>query len=231
MTPLRCWLIGLCGLLCLNSARADLPSPRLDLLNPAGLSAGNSLEVTINGPDLEGCERLYLGHPGLAAEFVKDKTFKISAAADVPAGTYDLYAVGRFGISSPRVLQVTQGLTDVAEVEPNNTLAAPQVVAINVAINGSGDGNNRDLYRFTLKQGQRITIDCFSARLETEMDPVLNLLSADGQQLVSNSDYFGRDPMIDFIAPGDGEYCVEVRDLTYRGGHPYRLHIHDHPRV
>lgn len=231
MTLLRACLGGAMLLVGGSAAQADLPSPRLDLLNPAGLAAGNTLEVTLTGPDLEGCEKLYLGHPGLKAEFVNERTFKITAAADVPAGTYDLYAVGRFGVSSPRVLQVTHGLTDVAEVEPNNTLAAPQVVGLNVAINGTGDGNNRDMYRFPAKAGQRITIDCHSARLETEMDALLTLSTAEGQQLASNSDYYGRDPMIHFLVPSDGEYCVEIRDLTYRGGQTYRLLIHDRARV
>lgn len=210
---------------------ADLPAPRLDILFPVGLSAGAEVEVTLVGPDLEGCETLLLGHPGLTAKFVKEKTFQVTAAADVPVGTYDVYAVGRFGVSNPRVLQITHGLTDVAEVEPNNTLAAPQDVGLNVAINGRADGNNRDLFRFTLQQGQRVTLDCLASRLESQMDALMILFNAAGEQVASNSDYYGSDPLIDFIAPADGAYTVEVRDLTYRGGQPYRLLIHDRPRV
>ncbi|MBI1346999.1 hypothetical protein GC163_11995 [bacterium] len=211
--------------------QAELPSPRLDVLNPVGLSAGTSVEVTLTGPDLEGCETLHFDHPGLSAEFIKERTFKIMSAGDVPHGTYDVTAIGRFGVTNPRVLQITHGLNDVAEVEPNNTLAMPQTVNLNSAINGTGDGNNRDVYRLSLKAGQRISIDCHSARLETEMDPLLILFTAEGQQVASNSDYYGRDAFLDFIAPVDGDYCIEVRDLTYRGGHPYRLLIHDRPHV
>lgn len=211
--------------------QAELPSPRLDVLNPAGLSAGSTIEVTLTGPDLEGCEKLHFDHSGLSAEFVKERTFKITAADDLPRGTYDVTAVGRFGVTNPRVLQITHRLADVAEVEPNNTLAMPQVVNLNVAINGTGDGNNRDVYRLPLKAGQRVSFDCHSARLESEMDPLLIVFTADGQQVASNSDYYGRDPFIDLAVPVDGDYCIEVRDLTYRGGHPYRLLIHDQPHV
>lgn len=227
-TLLMVFVLGFC---LTSSLWAELPSPRLDVLNPAGLSAGTSIEVTLTGPDLEGCEKLYFDHPGLSAEFIKERTFKITAAGDVPHGTYDVTAIGRFGVTNPRVLQITHGLTDVPEVEPNNTLAMPQIVNLNSAINGTGDGNNRDVYRLPLKAGQRIAIDCHSARLETEMDPLLIVFTANGQQVASNSDYYGRDPFIDFIAPAEGEYCIEVRDLTYRGGHPYRLLIHDRPHV
>ncbi len=217
-------------------ASADLPTPRLDILQPVGLTAGSTVEVVVQGNDLDGCETLVFGHPGLRAEFVKAENpnrlqFKISASGDVPTGTYDVFAAGRFGISNPRLLQVVRGLTDVLEVEPNNTAATAQAVVLNAVISGLGDGNNQDFFQLPLKQGQRITIDCWSARLETEMDPTLAVYSATGQPLASNSDYYGRDPLIDFVAPADGTYVVEVRDLIYRGGHPYRLLIHDQPRV
>ncbi|HUQ70782.1 MAG TPA: PPC domain-containing protein [Planctomycetaceae bacterium] len=214
-----------------SDLRADLPTPRLDVLQPAGVAAGSAVEVTITGPDLEGCETLLCGHPGLKAELVKERTFKLTAAGDVPPGTYDVYASGRFGVSNPRLLHVTRGMTDVAEVEPNNNASSAQAVAMNVALNGQADGNNQDFFRFPLKAGQRVTLDCLSARLETEMDPLLALFAADGRQVATNADYHGRDPLIDFVAPADGDYVVEVRDLTYRGGYPYRLLIHDRPRV
>ncbi|HET6425374.1 MAG TPA: hypothetical protein VFG20_16925, partial [Planctomycetaceae bacterium] len=185
---------------------ADLPTPRLDILQPVGLVAGNTTEVLVQGNDLDGCETLLLGHPGLRAEFVKAENpnrlhFKLSASGDVPTGTYDVYASGRFGISNPRVVHVVRGVADVLEVEPNNNAAMAQIVALNVAISGQGDGNNQDFFQLPLKTGQRITIDCWSARLETEMDPTLAVYAANGQQLASNSDYYGRDPLIDFIAP------------------------------
>lgn len=221
---------------CATTGFADLPTPRLDVLQPAGLVAGNTVEVIVQGNDLDGCEMLVLGHPGLRAEFLKVENpnrlhFKVTASGDVPTGTYDVYASGRFGITNPRLLHVAHGLADVLEVEPNNTATMAQTVSLNVAISGQGDGNNQDFFQLPLKQGQRITIDCWSARLETEMDPTLSVYSATGQPLASNSDYYGRDPMIDFLAPADGNYLIEVRDLIYRGGHPYRLYIHDHPRV
>jgi hypothetical protein len=63
------------------------------------------------------------------------------------------------------------------------------------------------------------------------MDATLALSSADGKLLASNSDYFGRDPLLDFVAPRDGDYLVSVHDLSFRGGFPYRLIVTDHPHV
>jgi hypothetical protein len=215
---------------------ADLPSPRLDQLSTVGLAAGQSIELTIQGQDLHGVDQLRCDYPGLTAEFVKAENptrvqFKLTAAADCPPGTADVYAVGRFGITNPRLLHVVHGLTDVAEIEPNNQPMQAQAVAVNSAISGQADGNNQDQYRFALAAGQRIVIDCWSARLETEMDPILILYGPDQQQVATSSDAIGRDPLIDFQAVTPGDYRVEVRDLTYRGGPAYRLYIHDRPRV
>ena len=210
---------------------ADLPSPQLHRLTPIGINSPGSAEFTLLGADLEGVDALIFDHPGIKAEFIKDKTFKLTVPAEIPAGTYDVRAVGRFGVTNPRLLSVTHGLVDVDEVEPNNSPDKGQTIAVNSAINGQSDGNNQDLFRLTLKQGQRIVIDCQSARLDSEMDPTLVLFGPGGQQLASNSDYYGRDPLIDFQAPADGDFLVEVRDLTYRGGFPYRLVVTDRPHV
>ena len=229
--PLR----PLMGLLLLavapHSVFAELPSPQLHRIEPVGLTAPGEVELTLLGADIEGVETLLFEHPGFKAEFVKEKTFKLTVAADVPAGTWDVRAVGRFGITNARLFSVTRGLVDVAEVEPNNEPDKAQTIAVNSAVNGSSDGNNQDLFRVALKSGQRVVINCQSARLDTEMDPALTLKSNDGRQLASNGDYEGRDPLIDFLAPADGEYLIEVRDLTYRGGYPYRLIVTDRPHI
>lgn len=212
-------------------ARADLPSPRLDVINPNGAVAGASFEMIVNGADLDGGETLVFDHPGLRAEFVKEKTFKVTVAADVPVGTYDVRVSGRFGITNPRLFAVCHGLTEIAEVEPNNSLAQAQQISVNAAISNHADGNFHDFYKVALQAGQRIVVDCQCARLDTEFDPMLYLYSSQGTTLASNSDYNGRDPLLDFTAAAAGEYIIEVRDLTYRNGAVYRLLIHDQPHV
>lgn len=217
-------------------ARADLPSPRLDAINPVGASAGSQVEMTIIGPDLEGVETLLFDHPGFRAEFVKEKAFNekifnVTVADDVPAGTHDVRVAGRFGVSNPRLFAVCRGLAEVAEVEPNNSLKDAQPVAINSAISNHRDGNFLDFFNVSLQAGQRMVVDLHCARLDTEYDPVLFLYSADGKPLASSSDYLGRDPLLDFTAPAAGDYVIEARDLRYANGAVYRLLIHDRPQI
>jgi hypothetical protein len=210
---------------------ADLPSPRLDRLTPLGAAAGSTVEVEIVGADLEDVKTLLFDHSGLKSEHLKDRRFRVTIAADVPMGTYDVRLLGRFGISNPRLFAVSRSLTEVAEKEPNNEAASAQVLAVNSVVNGMSDGNEEDVFRFLAKKGQRVVIECQAGKLDSQMDATLTLNAADGKLLASNSDYHGRDPLLDFIAPQDGDYLVHVHDLSFRGGQPYRLLITDRPQI
>ena len=220
-------------LLCGTFARADLPSIRFDQLLPLGGAAGSSVQLEIKGGDMEGVDRLLFDHPGLTALPVPEKAnhFELKIAPDVPTGTYDVYLVGRFGVSNPRLFAVTNGLKDVVDNGQNRSLQTAQSVEMNSAINGVADGNVEDFYRFPLTQGQRVTIDCLAQRLDSSLDAVLSLTTADGRILSSNGDYFGQDPFLDYIAEANGDCIVSVNDLSYRGGQPYRLVVSDRPQV
>jgi hypothetical protein len=212
-------------------SRAELPSIRFDRLTPLGGAAGSQVEVEIAGADIDDVKALMFDHTGLRAEHLKERRFRVSIAADVPAGTYDVRLVGRFGVSNPRLFAVSYGLTELAKKEPNHDSATAQTIAINSVVNGVSGGNREDLYRFPARQRQRVVIECQAGKLDSLMHATLTLSSADGKQLASNSDYHGPDPLIDFVAPRDGEYVVSVHDLSFRGGHPYRLIVSDHSQV
>jgi hypothetical protein len=218
-------------LLLITAARADLPAPRLDRLAPLGAAAGSAVEVEAVGNDVEEATTLLFDHPGLTAEHVKDRRFKVAVAADVPPGTYDGRLVGKYGVTNPRLFAVSAGLAEVAEKEPNDDPAAAQVVSVNAAVNGSSDQGKEDVFRFAARKGQRVVVECLAQRLDSQLDGVLVLTDADGRQLASNGDYSGKDPLIEFVAPRDGDYLVTLTDLSFRGGHPYRLVITDRPHV
>lgn len=224
------WFLGLL-LITVQSAWADLPSIRFDRLQTIGASAGSSIEAEYLGGEIEDVKSLLFDHPGLTAEHIKDRKFLIKVAQDVPAGTYDVRLVGRFGVSNSRLFSVSQGLTDVTEKEPNNEAKEAQELQLNSAINGQSDGNGEDFFVVTLKAGQRILIDCLARRLDSELDASLEVTSATGKVIASNGDYFGADPFIDFIVPEDGKYLVRVNDLRFRGGYPYRVVISDRPHL
>jgi hypothetical protein len=217
-------------LLLASAARGELPSPRFDRLAPLGAAAGSAVEVDVAGADIEDANTLLFDHPGITAEHVKDRKFKVTVAADVPPGTYDARLVGKYGITNPRLFAVSRGLAEVAEKAPKEPESA-QRVPVNCVVNGTSKQGREDVFRFPAKKGQRVVVECFAQRLDSQLDATLTLADADGRQLASNADYAGRDPLAEFVAPKDGDYLATVHDLSYRGGHPYRLVISDQPQV
>src|SRR5436309_2930772 len=105
-----------------SASRAELPSVRFNRLTPLGGAAGSTVEVEVAGADIEEVKTLLFDHPGLKATFVQERRFRVSIAADVPAGTYDVRLVGRFGVSNPRLFAVSHGLVDVARTEPKDAV-------------------------------------------------------------------------------------------------------------
>jgi hypothetical protein len=218
-------------LLAASLAPADLPSPRLDRILPLGGAAGSSIELEVAGADLDDGHVLLFDHPGIHAAHLKDQRFRVTIAAEVPAGTYDVRVSGKYGVSSPRLFAVSHGLTEVAQKRPNHEPSTAQPIAVNTVVNGMSEGNREDLYRFSLKRRQRIVVECQAQALDSTLDATLTLTDSAGKQLASNGDYNGRDPLLDFIPPVDGDYFVSTHDLSFRGGQPYRLTVTDRPQV
>src|SRR5262245_54096029 len=218
-------------LLIASSVRADLPSPRFDRLAPLGAVAGSSVEIEVVGADIEDATKLLFDHPGITAAHVKDRKFAVKVAADVPAGTYDARLVGKYGITNPRLFAVSRGLTEVVEKGGNDERATAQQVPVNCVVNGNSKQGKEAIFRFNAKKGQRVVAECFAQRLDSPLDANLTLTDSEGKQLASNGDYAGKDSLVEFVAPKDGDYFVTINDLSFRGGFPYRLVITDQPHV
>ena len=161
-------------LLLATTVRADSPSPRLDRLSPLGV-VGSSIEVDIAGADIEDANKLLFDHPGFKAEYVKDRKFKVTVAADVPPGTYDARLVGKYGVTNPRLFAVSRGLTEIAEKKPNHEPTTAQSVTLNCVINGISDQGRENVFRFPAKKGQRIVAECFAQRLDSQLDGNMTL--------------------------------------------------------
>ncbi len=224
-------LAGFLFLLVITIAKAELPVIRLDRIFPLGATAGTTIEVEFAAADSEDVRELKFDHPGIKAQLLKDKKFKVSIDNSVSQGSYDCWLLGRFGISNPRLFAVSRNFKELNEQEPNDDESMAQAFEINSIVNGNSDNSKEDVFKFNAKKNQRITVACNSARLDSQFDGVLLLFSASGKQIASNGDYDGRDPFLDILIPEDGEYFIHLSDLAFKGGQPYRLVISDKPQL
>jgi hypothetical protein len=208
-------------LLVATSAHAQLPVPKLNSIFPCGGRQGAAIECTVNGGDLDKASGLFFSHPGIRGEFVKGNTYRVTIGKDVPVGQYDVRVVTPLGLSNFRAFIVSDW-PEVVEKEPNNDPEKAQRVELPVVVSGQMDGQtDLDHYVFAAKKGQRITINCWAWRIDSQMDATLLVTDKSGKEIAYSGDYYGRDPFIDFTAPADGDYIVKIWDFVYGGGNTY----------
>ena len=220
-----------------QQATPVIPHPKLSAVVPAGSKAGTSVDVKISGADLDQADRLIFSHPGITAQQILTapdraypqghpiaNAFKVTVAADVPPGTYEIRAAGYFGLSNGRRFAV--GTRDeVMEKEPNNTPDQAVEIIPDVLVNGATDPQNYDYFKIAAKKGQRYVIDCTALRIDSRAQVVLSLVDPNVGELQSARATKDRDPMLDFTATEDGTVLLRVNELTFRGGDEFQYRL------
>lgn len=232
-----------------------LPLPRLDSISPLGGKVGTPVpELTLTGTDLEETTTLLFNHPGLKAEVIpppppkvdpKDPKkqpmppkgplppdkFKITIAADVPPGQYDLRVVNKYGISNPRTF-VVGDQAEAMEKEPNNDVPEAMKLDLNTTVNGGiASPTDVDLYAVTAKKGQRLLASVLANSIDSKARPLVEIYTATGTRLASHN---GPDALADATIPADGEYFIRIAEFTYTTGGPqhfYRLTVSTNPWI
>jgi len=224
----------------------QLPSARLSAVFPPGIKAGETVDVVVQGVDLDSVTAVQFSHPGITATQKMaepgpfdtgpqpvENTFVVKAAANVPQGCYEARVVGKYGLSNPRVFCVGS-LAEFTETEPNNQFEEATEIAIPATVNGQSQAAaDVDYYRFNAAANQRIIVDCRSRRIDSLMDAVVAVYDTQGRELCSSRDAVLGDPLLDFTAPAAGEYFVKVYDSVYQGSidHYYRFSIGVLPHI
>jgi len=137
--------------------------------------------------------------------------------------------------SAPQVLCVDD-LPEVRSQETNTHHRNAQEVELPCVISGVLAAETGQFFRFRLARPGRVTFDSLARRLGSPLDPALLVTDAAGGVVRGGSrdDTPGLqgDCRLDLELPA-GEFCVEIRDGTWRGGRDfaYRLRVGDLPLV
>jgi hypothetical protein len=214
-------------------------SPHIDSLVPAGGQRGTEIEATFAGDRLQDAQEIFCYEPGiqiLKLNLVTNKTLtaQLKISADCSLGEHHLRVRTATGLSELMTFFVGT-LPESSEKEPNNDAAHAQKIDFNSTINGVVNNEDIDCFSVDVKKGQRFSIEVEGMRLgRGPFDARLTILKPDGSILADADDtWLGvQDPFISSLAPADGQYTVQLREVTYGGSDKchYRLHVGSFPK-
>jgi hypothetical protein len=167
--------------------------------------------------------------------FIGDPGGEIKTTIKTPAESFSAFAStgGSFSPSGNPVH--ISPLNYLNESEPNEgskeAIPTSNPPAAPCAFHGIlSKKEDKDWFRFTAKKDQDLRIEVIARSIRSPLDSVIILRNAkDGSQLGTNDDQTNGipDSRIDFVAPEDGEYLINIRDQLYRSGENfvYRIEI------
>src|SRR5262245_41851330 len=134
------------------------------------------------------------------------------------------------GFKTNPVTLLVSPLPQVLEREPNDDPAKATRVTVPCGINGRiGKKRDFDHFVFAAKKGKAIRFELKARRFGTplcsSLHGVLDVLNAKGAVVASNSDTHGKEALLVFTPPADGDYVLRVRDLNSRGGDTVVYHV------
>jgi hypothetical protein len=214
-------------------------SPKLNTISPAGAQRGATLEMSFSGERLQDTEDVICYEPGIRIEKLASVTngaltAQVTISPDCPLGEHHLRLRAASGVSELRTFFVG-ALPVIAETEPNNEQTNAQRVPLNTTVAGTIKNEDVDFFAVELKQGQRFSAEVQGIRLgRANWDPRLTVYDEQGGLVADADDTWLalQDPFLSFVAPSNGTFIVELRDVTYAGGDncQYLLHLGTFPR-
>ncbi len=231
-----------CCLLAVAASASSAAPPGFDSLYPAGGRAGSTVEITVQGKELDKTHaQAWCDDPAVTIE-PGDKAgrYRLTLPADAAPGPRLLRFRNDDGASPPRIFMIGD-LAEQLEQEPNNNPeeararepAAPSVV-FNGVLDKSGDV---DTHAVRAKKGERLVLELHGYGLGSPMDPALRLLDARGSELALSHDTHNLDPYLEHTPTADGILFAQVfafahppaADVSFKGSahHVYRLIVRE----
>ena len=206
--------------------------PALTSAQPQAVLPGKTVEVKLHGDHFTDDLRLWTSF-SKKVEFVKcintkQAVFRITTPKGAHTQVGALRVYDRTGLSGP-ILMMIDPLPTTTATSTDKT--KPQLLKLPVAVDGRMGGLNSHWFTFEAKAGQRVSIEVYAERIASTADPMIRLMDPKGREVdyADDDDVLGSDAGLIHAVKVTGQYQLELRDVQYRGGLPYRLRIGDFP--
>lgn len=242
------------------SASSLSAQPVITDLQPRGAQQGKPFTLTLTGRNLGEGAKIRSTMPASFTLLTPDQsasiqggpmqgegrsaTFLVEPIGDVAAGVYAIRVVTGEGISNIQLFTVG-AFPESTETEsrpgalPNtndNTEMAPPLPPPPITLNGTLRGPERDVFRLSARAGERRVIEVEARRSGSAIDPLLEILDANGKVIARSEDapLLGLDARVDVAFPTAGDYYIVIRDSRFstQSANFYRLKVgsYSYPR-
>jgi len=188
----------------------DFPNATLPI--PMAAKRGSPVTVNFAGPMVDGVAPVTLTTPN-----------------DPAIDTIWVTPRGANGLNGWPVALALTDHDELVEQEPNNEPGKAQKIPVPGGVTGRFlQSNDLDIFQFTAKKGQKLQIQAETLELysPTLVFMVLKSAKTKGELGRTNPEAAApADQRIEFTAPEDGDYLVEVQHLNYVGGPSEAYHL------
>jgi len=228
-------------------------APQLTSISPRAAQRGQTIDITLEGKDINENAEIWFNKEGITAEIKKKAAaatvrfngsgisgnipdnprlvISFQIAPEAPLGNHQIRLITPNGVSNPQNF-IVGDLPEIKEQEPNATPAEANMLELPVTVNGVvASIDDIDMFRFKLKKGARLICDINAQRMGSPLDSYIELYDPSGTEVVKSGDGNGLDSFIDYTTEQEGEYTLYLRDIRYQGGgnYLYRLNIGELP--
>ena len=242
------------------SALSLSAQPVITDLQPRGAQKGKPFTLTLAGRNLAAGATIRSTMPASFTLLTPDQpapipggpmqgegryaTFLVEPTADLAVGVYAIRVVTGEGISNVQLFAVG-AFPEFTEDEsragalPNtndSVQTAQPLPPPPFTLNGALHGPERDTFRLSVKAGEKRVIEVEARRCGSAIDPLLEILDADGRAIAGSEDapLLGLDARVEVAFPRAGDYYVVVRDSRFstQTANFYRLKVgsYSYPR-
>lgn len=197
--------------------------PALKELPVFGIVSGQTTKLTLTGENLAPSAVAVKGP--LQVKLLDSKPtaviVEVTAPPDCPPESFELTLVHPKDSPTLKLPVLPAAAQEVPVKKPLSRFdqAMPLAPAPSLSVQTNLDNDQPHLYRFTLVRGERLDILVTGARSPlSDLDVMLRMRDSRRRMLTMATGRLRQDRRVNFTAPYDGDYYLEISDAQQRGG-------------